>query len=164
VAIDPVSTGCSGARVTAPLYGGVILDRYRHPRHFGELPGADAVHEDVNPLCGDRLRVELRLGPDREVEVVRFQGDACAIATASADLLAEMVEGRSVADALRLERDVLVTALGASIRASRLPCVSLPLAVLRGALGAGAERVAAARGRDAAPQSPGPSGIAGERR
>ena len=75
----------------APLYGGVILDRFRHPRYFGELPGADAVHEDVNPLCGDRIRVELRYGPGREVEAIRFQGDACAIATASADLLAEMV-------------------------------------------------------------------------
>jgi nitrogen fixation NifU-like protein len=134
--------------VTAPLYGGVILERFRHPRHFGELPGADAVHEDVNPLCGDRLRIELRLGPAREVEAVRFQGDACAIATASADLLAEMVEGRPVEDALRLERDALVAALGAPIRASRLGCVSLPLAVLRGALGAGAARIAAVRGHD----------------
>lgn len=149
--------------MTAPLYGGVILDRYRHPRHFGELPGADAVHEDVNPLCGDRLRVELRFGSGREVETVRFQGDACAIATASADLLAEMVEGRSVSDALALERGALVTALDAPIRTSRLPCVSLPLAVLRGALGAGAERIAAARGGDRAPAGE-PSGNAGERR
>jgi nitrogen fixation NifU-like protein len=150
--------------VTAPLYGGVILERFRHPRHFGELPGADAVHEDVNPLCGDRIRVELRLGAGRDIETVRFQGDACAIATASADLLAEMVEGRSVSDALRLEREALLAALGAPIRASRLGCVSLPLAVLRGALGAGAERVAAARGRNGAPAASGPSGAGGERR
>jgi nitrogen fixation NifU-like protein len=142
--------------VTAPLYGGVILDRFRHPRHFGELPGAEAVHEDVNPLCGDRIRVELRFGPGREIEVMRFQGDACAIATASADLLAEMVEGRAASDALRLERDTLLAALGAPIRPSRLGCVSLPLAVLRGALGAGVDRVAAARGPDSAP-------VAGER-
>jgi nitrogen fixation NifU-like protein len=150
--------------VTDPLYGGVVLDRFRHPRHFGELPGADAVHEDVNPLCGDRLRVELRLGPAHDVEAVRFQGDACAIATASADLLAEMVEGRSVTEALRVERDALVTALGAPIRASRLPCVALPLAVLRGALGAGAERVAAARGRGATPRNPAPSDGSGDHR
>jgi nitrogen fixation NifU-like protein len=149
--------------VTTPLYGGVILDRFRHPRHFGELPGADAAHEDVNPLCGDRLRIELRLGAGRDIEAIRFQGDACAIATASADLLAELAEGRSVTDALRLERDALLSALGAPIRASRLGCVSLPLAVLRGALGAGAERIAAVRGREAAP-APSPSGVAEERR
>ena len=74
-----------------------------------------------------------------------------------------MVEGRSVSDALSLERGALVTALDAPIRTSRLPCVSLPLAVLRGALGAGAERIAAARGGDRAPAG-GPSGNAGERR
>jgi nitrogen fixation NifU-like protein len=147
--------------VTAPLYGGVILERFRHPRRFGELPGADAVHEDVNPLCGDRLRVELRFGGGPEIESIRFQGDACAIATASADLLAEMVEGRPVADALRVERDALLAALEAPIRASRLSCVSLPLAVLRGALGADAAEIAAARGRTA--PAPGASG-AGERR
>jgi nitrogen fixation NifU-like protein len=140
--------------MTGTLYGGVILERFRRPRRFGELPGADVVHEDVNPLCGDRLRVEARLGPGREIEAIRFQGDACAIATASADLLAEMVEGRPATDALRLERDALVTALGATIRASRLPCVSLPLAVLRGALGAAPERIAAARGRDSTPKGP----------
>ena len=150
--------------MTAPLYGGVILDRFRHPRYFGELPGADAVHEDVNPLCGDRLRVELRFGAGRDVEAVRFQGDACAIATASADLLAEMVEGRPVSDALGLERDALLRALEAPIRTSRLSCVSLPLAVLRGALGAGAERIAAARGRDRGPAGPDPSSVAGEHR
>ena len=150
--------------MSAPLYGGVILERFRHPRHFGELPGADLSHEDVNPLCGDRVRVELRLGPEREIEAIRFQGDACAIATASADLLAEMVEGRSPSEALGLERDALVAALGAPIRASRLPCVSLPLAVLRGALGAGAERIAAARGRSAAPATAVPPGAGGERR
>lgn len=150
--------------MTAPLYGGVILERFRHPRHFGELPGADASHEDVNPLCGDRLRIELRLGADRDVDTVRFQGDACAVATASADLLAEMVEGRSVEHALGLERDAVLAALGAPIRASRLGCVSLPLAVLRGALGAGAERVAAARGRAGSPSPSGSSGAAGERR
>jgi nitrogen fixation NifU-like protein len=150
--------------VTAPLYGGVILERFRHPRHFGELPGADASHEDVNPLCGDRLRIELRLGADRDLEAVRFQGDACAVATASADLLAEMVEGRSVESALGLEREALLAALGAPIRASRQGCVSLPLAVLRGALGAGAAGIAAVRGRAAAPRPPGPAGVAGERR
>ncbi|HLE83839.1 MAG TPA: iron-sulfur cluster assembly scaffold protein, partial [Thermoanaerobaculia bacterium] len=75
------------------LYSEVILDRFKHPRYFGELDVADAAHEDVNPLCGDRIRVELRLDGGA-IEAVRYRGDACAIALASADLLAEMVEGR----------------------------------------------------------------------
>jgi nitrogen fixation protein NifU and related proteins len=120
--------------VTGPLYGGVILARFRQPRYFGELPGADGSHEDVNPLCGDRLRAEVRFGPAGALEAVRFQGDACAIATASADVLAEMVEGRSRPDAERVEREAVLAALGAPVRASRLSCVTLPLTVLRGAL------------------------------
>ena len=146
------------------LYQEVILDHNKKPRNWGQLEDATHRSEGVNPLCGDRLRVELRLGAGRDVDAIRFQGDACAIATASADLLAEMVEGHSVTEALRVERDALVTALGAPIRASRLPCVSLPLAVLRGALGAGAERVAAARGRGASPGNPAPSDGSGAHR
>ena len=120
----------------APLYGPVILDRFRHPRHFGELDAPDAVHEDVNPLCGDRIRVEVRLsdGATPEIETVRFQGDACAIAVASADLLAEMVEGRSPREAARVERSAVLAALEAPIRPSRFDCVALPLTVLRAAL------------------------------
>jgi nitrogen fixation NifU-like protein len=120
----------------APLYGDVVLDRFRHPRYFGELTAPDATHEDVNPLCGDRLRVELRLGhgAGAPLEAVRFHGDACAIAVASADLLAELAEGGTPSRAGRIERDEILRALRTTIRASRLGCVTLPITVLRGAL------------------------------
>jgi nitrogen fixation NifU-like protein len=120
------------------LYSDVILDRFKHPRYFGELPAPDGAHEDVNPLCGDRLRVEVRLEGSAApaVEAVRYRGDACAIALASADLLAEMVEGRPLDEALKVDRDALLAALRADIRPSRLGCVTLPLDVLRTALSA----------------------------
>jgi nitrogen fixation NifU-like protein len=116
------------------LYSDVILERFKHPRYFGELDLPDAAHEDVNPLCGDRIRVELRLDPSGGVEAMRYRGDACAISLASADLLAEMVEGRPAREALRLDRQALLAALQTDVRPSRLRCVSLPLEVLRGAL------------------------------
>jgi len=118
------------------LYSEVILDRFKHPRYFGELDVPDAAHEDVNPLCGDRIRVELRLdgGAGGAIEAIRYRGDACAIALASADLLAEMVEGRPAREALRVDRQALLTALQAEIRPSRLRCVTLPLDVFRAAL------------------------------
>jgi nitrogen fixation NifU-like protein len=127
----------------ARLYSDTILDRFRHPRYLGELLAPDAAHEDVNPLCGDRIRVDLRIGggPRPVVEGIRYRGDACAIALASADLLAEMVEGRPVEEARRVDRETLLRALGAEIRPSRLRCVTLPLDVMRGAL-AGAGSVA----------------------
>ncbi len=127
----------------ARLYSDVILDRFRHPRYQGELDAPHAAHEDVNPLCGDRIRIEVRVngGATPEVEAVRYRGDACAIALASADLLAEMVEGRSLDDAARVDRAALLAALQAEIRPSRLRCVTLPLDVLRAALaGAGVAR------------------------
>jgi nitrogen fixation NifU-like protein len=134
-----------------PLYSDVILDRFRHPRYFGELDLPDAVHEDVNPLCGDRVRVEVRLDSVGEIEAVRFRGDACAIALASADLLAEMVEGRPAREALRVDRQALLAALQADIRPSRLRCVTLPLDVLRAALAGAAAGTGGGRLPDARP-------------
>ena len=126
---------CYGDRVIG-LYSDVILDRFRHPRYFGELEAPDAAREDVNPLCGDRIRVEVRLdgGSVPEIDAIRYRGDACAIALASADLLAEMVEGRPVSEAEKVDRETLLAALQANIRPSRLRCVTLPLDVFRAAL------------------------------
>ena len=122
------------------LYSPVIRERFRHPRFFGELDTPNAVFEDVNPLCGDRVRIELRLA-DGSVADARFKGDSCAICMASADLLVEMVRGRAFSEALALAPDDLLTRLEAKIRPSRLRCVTLPLQVLKGALaGVGAAR------------------------
>ena len=120
------------------LYGDVILDRFRHPRFQGELHTPDGASEDVNPLCGDRVRIEVRVDGLQPwtIEAVRYRGDACAIALASADLLAEMVEGRPVREALGVSRETLLEALQADIRRSRLGCVALPLSVLHAALAA----------------------------
>lgn len=120
----------------ATLYGPLILQRFRAPRFRGTLEHPDATAEDVNPLCGDRVRVEVRLigGAEPHLEAVRYQGDACAVALAAADVLAELVEGRPVREALEVTREQLMRALAAEIRPSRLGCVSLPLAVLGAAL------------------------------
>jgi nitrogen fixation NifU-like protein len=112
----------------------VIRQRWRQPRWRGELPGANAVAEDVNPLCGDRVRVMLRLD-NGTIQAARFLGDSCAICTASADVLAERIEGRPSASPA-VETADLLEALGADIRPSRMRCVTLPLSVLGKALGA----------------------------
>ncbi len=117
------------------LYSSVISERFRHPRFFGDLDGADAVFEDVNPLCGDRVRIQLRLA-DGGIADARFKGDSCAICLASADLLVEMARGRAIRDALAWGPDDLLTRLQANIRPSRMTCVTLPLQVMKGALAA----------------------------
>ncbi len=117
-------------------YSDVIRQRWRHPRFRGELPGASAVAEDVNPLCGDRVRMSFALDGGT-VRAARFTGDSCAICSASADVLAEMVQGRSTAEAARVEAADLLSALAADIRPTRMRCVTLPLSVLAKALDGG---------------------------
>jgi nitrogen fixation NifU-like protein len=115
------------------LYGDVIRERWRRPRRRGELAQADAVAEDVNPLCGDRVRLMLAL-EDGRIHAARFLGDSCAICTASADVVAELVEGRTAAEARRLETADVLDVLQADVRPTRLRCVTLPLSVLAAAL------------------------------
>jgi len=119
----------------AGLYSDVIRERWRRPRFRGELPGASASAEDVNPLCGDRVRLMVRLAGD-VVEAARFTGDSCAICSASADVLAEMVQGRATAEARALEAADVLTVLQADVRPTRMRCVTLPITVLKQALGA----------------------------
>jgi nitrogen fixation protein NifU and related proteins len=117
----------------AGLYSDTIRERWRRPRYRGELVDATATAEDVNPLCGDRVRMALRVR-EGAVEGVRFTGDSCAICTASADVTAELSEGRPAADAARLTTDDVLAVLQADVRPTRLRCVSLPITVLQRAL------------------------------
>lgn len=83
------------------LYRDVILDHNRRPRNFGALESPDASVEGFNPMCGDRLTVRLRLEDDK-ISDIRFEGQGCAISTASASMMTEAVKGRTRADALQL--------------------------------------------------------------
>jgi nitrogen fixation NifU-like protein len=83
------------------LYRDVILDHNRKPRNFGPLEQANARAEGFNPLCGDQLTVRLNLADDR-IENIRFEGQGCAISTASASLMTEAVKGKTRGEALAL--------------------------------------------------------------
>ncbi len=93
--------------------------------------------EDVNPLCGDRVRLMLTVEPQGRIAAARFVGDSCAICTASADVLAELVSGRSRSDAAAVEVGDVLGVLQAEIRPTRMRCVTLPLTVLAKALNGG---------------------------
>jgi len=75
------------------LYRDVILDHNRQPRNFGHLDNANAHADGHNPVCGDRLSLDLRLSGDR-IEDVRFAGKGCAISTASASMMTEAIKGQ----------------------------------------------------------------------
>jgi nitrogen fixation protein NifU and related proteins len=116
--------------ITRPaLYSETIRERWRRPRFRGGLPDATATAEDVNPLCGDRVRMQVKLD-DGRVSAARFAGDSCAICTASADVLAELIEGRSRAEATALSAADVLGVLQTDVRPTRMRCVTLPISVL----------------------------------
>jgi nitrogen fixation NifU-like protein len=83
------------------LYQEVILDHNRRPRNFGVLANATRIANGHNPLCGDRLKLYLRLDGDRIADV-SFEGSGCAISKASASLMTDAIKGQSIADAVAL--------------------------------------------------------------
>ena len=83
------------------LYQEVILDHSRHPRHFGQVDDATHKADGFNPLCGDRLTLRLNLADDT-IRDIRFEGQGCAISTASASLMTEAVKGKTRGEALAL--------------------------------------------------------------
>ena len=119
----------------AAVYSDAIRERWRKPRYRGELPGATAVAEDVNPLCGDRVRISLAVQAGGIADA-RFSGDSCAICAASADVLMEKIHGASVEAARAVTPADLQATLRASIRPTRMRCLTLPLSVLEKALDA----------------------------
>ena len=115
------------------LYRDFILDHYRNPRNAGTIDDADASFEDINPLCGDKVRMDLRIR-DGVVEDVKFKGRGCAISQASTSLLTEEIKGKTVADIDRIGKDEVLANLGINISAARLKCALLGLKVLKQAL------------------------------
>jgi len=82
------------------LYRELILDHARNPRHFGKLEDATHTAEGINPLCGDKLRLFLRLDDTRKIAAAGFEGSGCAISVASASLLTDLITGLSADQAL----------------------------------------------------------------
>jgi nitrogen fixation protein NifU and related proteins len=113
------------------LYREIIVDRYKNPLYRGELDPHDISFEDDNPLCGDHIRIDLRVGEDNQVTEAAFSGHGCAISQASADLLVEAVVGKSLDEVKRLTKEDLLEMLGLELGPVRLKCALLSLKVLK---------------------------------
>lgn len=115
------------------IYRELILDHSRNPRNKGTLDPADHSFEDVNPLCGDEIRMDVRVKDDR-VDEIRFSGRGCAISQAAASLLTEMAAGRPVEEVKQISKDDMLDELGVPISPARLKCALLGLKVLKASL------------------------------
>ncbi len=115
------------------LYRDYILEHYRRPHNFGVLDGATTSYEGANPLCGDRITLQLRVADDRVVGV-SFTGRGCAISQASASLLTDEIKGKPVADAAGMTSQDVLDLLGIEISPARLKCALLSLDTLQHAL------------------------------
>jgi nitrogen fixation NifU-like protein len=115
------------------FYKEYILDHYRSPRNFGTLEAPDATFEDLNPLCGDRIRFDLRVDLEGRVTDVRFSGKGCAISQASASMLSESLKGELLEDVARMSQERVLENVGIGISPARMKCATLGLKVVKSA-------------------------------
>lgn len=113
------------------LYRQVIIERYKTPLYRGELDPHDISFEDENPLCGDHIRIDLRVDENGIVSEAAFNGHGCAISQASADLLLESVIGKPLEEVKALTKQDVLDNLGIELGPVRLKCALLPLKVLK---------------------------------
>lgn len=113
------------------LYREVIIERYKNPSYRGTLDPHDISFQDDNPLCGDHIRIDLRVGEDGIVKEAAFDGHGCAISQASADLLVESIIGKHLDEVKSITKEDLLDLLGVELGPVRLKCALLSLKVLK---------------------------------
>lgn len=116
------------------LYREHILDHYENPRHHGVIEHADISHEESNPLCGDRIRIDVKLdgeGDRCRIADAAFTGDGCIISQAAASMLLEDVVGKPVDEIEQIDPQHVLDLVGVPLTAARVKCALLGLKVLK---------------------------------
>jgi len=113
------------------IYREQIIDLYEHPLNYGKLETADFSYEEDNPLCGDVIRIDVKLDANNRVAQVAWQGNGCAISQASASLLTEEIKGMTLADLRNFTAERLLELVGVPLSLARRKCALLSLKVLQ---------------------------------
>ncbi|QDU91411.1 NifU-like protein [Pirellulimonas nuda] len=111
-----------------------ILDHYEDPFHRGDLPGATHAHEDKNPLCGDLVRVALKISPEGKIEDCWFTGDGCVISQASASMLLEEIQGKTTEELKAFGAPEMLKLYGPRLTPNRQKCCLLSWRALQSAV------------------------------
>lgn len=113
------------------IYREQIIDLYEHPLNHGQLETADWSYEEDNPLCGDVIRIDVKLDDQQRVVDVAWSGDGCAISQAAASLLTEEIRGKTLAEIRAFNKDELLELVGVKLSMARVKCALLSLKVLK---------------------------------
>lgn len=113
------------------IYREQIIDLYEHPLNYGELDPADFTYEEDNPLCGDVIRIDVRLDEENRVKEVTWTGDGCAISQASASLLTEEIKDMTLEEIKAFSKERLLDLIGVPLSMARVKCALLSLKVLK---------------------------------
>ncbi len=95
-----------------PYYSKEVIKRFTNPKNFGEIKNADGVGRVGNPRCGDIMKLYIKVGKKGIIKDIKFHTLGCAAAIATSDMACDLVKGKSVKEALKLDYEKIVKALG----------------------------------------------------
>jgi len=107
-----------------PLYREIILEHWQHPQNFGILKNADIDVTETNPLCGDKIRLTMKI-KNGKIKDVLFLGEGCAISQASASLFTEEIKGKNVKEIKKIIPEDVISLLGIQLTPARTKCALL---------------------------------------
>lgn len=112
------------------MYAETILEHYKHPHNYGQMPKASVEHRESNPLCGDIITIYLLVEKEK-VKDVKFVGKGCAISQAATSLLTDEIKGKSIEEIRKMDKDFALDLLGVDISAARMKCALLGIKTLK---------------------------------
>ena len=114
------------------IYSEMILEYYKHPKNRKKLDHPDIQNHSHNPLCGDKCDIFIKLDENKSVlEQVTFDGEGCAISIASASMTTQLMKGKTLKEALELDKEELLEMLGIQLSPNRLKCALLGLDTIK---------------------------------
>lgn len=112
------------------LYHEELLEHYKFPRNRGHIEKPDITYTDTNPLCGDECTIDLQV-KDNKVKDVKFEAKGCAISQAATSMLCDKIEGKSLEEIKRINKEEILELLGIELGPVRIKCALLCLKVLK---------------------------------
>jgi nitrogen fixation NifU-like protein len=116
------------------MYAENILDHYKNPRRSGKIKNATVTVKKSNPMCGDRVEVQLKIGKNGVIEDAGFTGEGCAISTAGISMFMEQIVGKNASDVLEISYEDFCESMGISLSSARAKCALLGFFAVKKAL------------------------------